>query len=209
MVLDAARMGQDWFVVGFTDPDVCLDLQALGPAWLGDDDTAIETLAGRHCIVAVGGLADAAPRIAIARKFEGADVTWASVVHPRAIVSDGASVAPGTAILAGAVVNHGAYLGSHSIVNTGAIVEHDVVLEPFVQVGPGAVVGGGTTVGRGAYVGLGARVRDHVHIGDGVVIGMGAVVVSDVPDGATVIGVPARPLRVPRQASDPDRDGGA
>jgi serine acetyltransferase len=35
-------------------------------------------------------------------------------------------------------------------------------------------------------------VRDHIALGAGVMVAMGAVVTADVPDGATVVGVPAR-----------------
>ncbi|NVB78331.1 MAG: hypothetical protein HOV81_08050, partial [Kofleriaceae bacterium] len=43
-----------------------------------------------------------------------------------------------------------------------------------------------------SYIGLGARVRDHISIGTRATVGMGAVVVGDVGDGETVVGVPAR-----------------
>jgi serine acetyltransferase len=38
-------------------------------------------------------------------------------------------------------------------------------------------------------------VKENVVIGAGAVIGMGSVVLSDVPDGQTWVGVPARKLR--------------
>lgn len=196
VVLDAARSRpDDWLAVGFVDPHPRSELLALGLAWLGDDAAAGDRLRGRHCILAVGGIGETERRQAIARRFDSLGVTWATVVHARAVVSDTAAVGAGVAILAGAVINPGARIGEHCIVNTGAIVEHDVELEPFVHVGPGAVVGGGTTIGTGTYVGLGARVRDHIRIGWGAVIGMGSVVVQEVPDRVVVVGVPARQIR--------------
>ena len=50
-------------------------------------------------------------------------------------------------------------------------------------------------LGDGVVVGAGARILGGITIGDGCTIGANAVVISDVPAGATAVGVPARVLR--------------
>jgi serine O-acetyltransferase len=50
-------------------------------------------------------------------------------------------------------------------------------------------------LGQRVNVGAGAKVLGPVRIGDDAVIGANAVVLSDVPAGATVIGIPARPIQ--------------
>ena len=52
-----------------------------------------------------------------------------------------------------------------------------------------------TRVDRRASIGSGAVVLAGVRIGEGALVGAGAVVTRDVPAGATVAGVPGRPLR--------------
>lgn len=54
-------------------------------------------------------------------------------------------------------------------------------------------------LGNGVNVGAGAKILGKVTIGDGASIGANAVVVKDVPDGATAVGIPAKVLE--RKAS--------
>lgn len=136
------------------------------------------------------GIGDPGTRQRVASELPLAE--WSTVVHPRAIVSPDATLRPGVFVAAGAVINRGAVIGHHAIVNTGAIVEHDVKVAEFVNIGPGVVIGGGARIGNLVTLGLGCRIRDHVTVGHRSMVGMGAVVVSDVPDGVTVMGCPAR-----------------
>ena len=51
-----------------------------------------------------------------------------------------------------------------------------------------------------AFIGVGARVLGGIRIGCRATVGANAVVVADVPDGATAVGIPARILE-PRVAA--------
>ena len=51
------------------------------------------------------------------------------------------------------------------------------------------------TLGRGVVVGAGAKVLGNIRIGDGTKIGGNSVVVKDVPEQCTVVGVPGRIVR--------------
>lgn len=142
---------------------------------------------------AIVGIGDNTARLAKMEEL-AASASFVTVVHPAAWVSSSSRIAPASAIFAGAVVNPFAQLGRACIINTCASVDHHCVLADGVHVSPGAHLGGGVTIGKGSWIGIGAAVRDGVTIGAGVVVGAGAAVVSDVPDGVTVVGVPAKPL---------------
>ena len=123
-------------------------------------------------------------------------------VHPSAWVSPSARIGAGTVVMPMAVVNACAVLGGAVIVNTAAVVEHDCELADAVHLSPGAVLTGGVRVGERSWIGAGATVLPHVRIGADAMVGAGAVVLRDVPDGATVVGNPARALER-RRATPP------
>jgi acetyltransferase-like isoleucine patch superfamily enzyme len=74
----------------------------------------------------------------------------------------------------------------------GAQIHHDCRIGSFSTIAPGACLLGAVTVGEQVFVGANATVLPHRRIGSRAVVGAGAVVTKDVPDGATVTGVPAR-----------------
>jgi acetyltransferase-like isoleucine patch superfamily enzyme len=54
--------------------------------------------------------------------------------------------------------------------------------------------GGSSVLEDNVYVGPGANVRNGIKILKNSFVGMGSVVVKDVPENTTVIGVPAKPV---------------
>jgi acetyltransferase EpsM len=170
---------------------------ALGLTYLGKDEDGLRLAkAGSHdFILAVGAKSRNPLRRKLAARYEEAGASFASIVHPRAIVSASARIAAGSVVLAGACVNHNGIIGKHCLINTGAIVEHDVTLADHVILGPGVILGGGVNIGADSFLGLGARVRDHRRLGKRVLLAMGAVLVTDAPDDATLVGIPARPWK--------------
>lgn len=117
-----------------------------------------------------------------------------ALIHPAATVSPSARVGRGSVVLAGAVLNADAGVGDATIVNTGAIVEHDCVIGDGVHLSPRATLCGGVQVGEGSWICAGATVIPGVRVGRWAVVGAGALVLRDVPDGVTVMGVPAKPV---------------
>ena len=189
VVMDALlREGRDAAQFAFADDNPTLHGQwMLGRPVLAGVDKAAGM--GTRFHVAVG---ENRVREALYERLLKAGALPFSVVHPAACVSPYASLGEAAFVAAGAVVAPAATIGFGVIINHGAVIDHDAVVGDFVHVAPGATLAGGVSVGRGGLVGAGANVLPGVVIGAGAIIGAGAVVTAAVPQGAVVMGVPAR-----------------
>lgn len=108
---------------------------------------------------------------------------------------------PGATIASGVFIDHGAGLviGETAIVEKGVMLYHGVTLG-----GTGKDVGKRhPTVREGALVSAHAQVIGPIEIGAKAKVGAGAVVVSDVPSNVTVVGVPAKIVRVHGRKDEP------
>jgi len=80
---------------------------------------------------------------------------------------------------------------SHGVViNTAVSGGEHVKIEHEVTIGEEK--GKTPVIGNNVFVGAGAKILGGVHVGNDSRIGANAVVLQDVPDGATAVGVPAR-----------------
>ncbi|QWV93642.1 acetyltransferase [Geomonas oryzisoli] len=133
-------------------------------------------------------------RLAIHDRLKGLGLVPVSFAHPTAFIDESAVIGEGAQISAGAIVLAEARLGRCCIINTKASVDHEDVLEDGAEVAPGATLCGLVRLGQAAWVCAGATVLPRLTIGADAIVGAGAVVTRDIPDGATAVGVPARPI---------------
>jgi sugar O-acyltransferase (sialic acid O-acetyltransferase NeuD family) len=125
--------------------------------------------------------------------FKGEKIV--SVIHPNAIISPYANIGQGVVAFAGVVVNAGSKIGDNVILNTASSVDHNCTIESHTHICPGVHLGGTVTVGEGAFIGIGSAVIPNKNIGRWSIVGAGSVIIKDVPDRTTVVGVPAQFVR--------------
>ncbi|AVT32863.1 hypothetical protein C6361_29180 [Plantactinospora sp. BC1] len=188
-IIAIAEAAGGYKLLGCLGPRRAAELARLPVDWLGPDDWLADADAHVRYLLGVGS---GAVRARLDRRLDPR--TPARLVHPAAAVGPAVELGPGTVLWPGAVLTADIVTGRHVHVGTNVSVGHDAVLADFATLLPGCTVAGSTRIGPGATVGAGATVIDGITVGAGAMVGAGAAVVRDVPDGAVVVGVPARPI---------------
>lgn len=123
------------------------------------------------------------------------NLPWTTLIHPSVQMAANVTVGKGTVVMAGAVINACATVGEHCIVNTNAVVEHDNVVDNYVHLSPNVALGGTVRMGESTHVGIGAAVCNNISICDNCIIGAGAVVIHNITESGTYVGVPVRRIK--------------
>ena len=107
-----------------------------------------------------------------------------NVIFCNCIIGRGAEFGPGFVLIhsTGVVINGGVRGGRN------VHIEHQVTIGAERRASP--------VIGNDVFIGAGAKIIGAVTVGDGARIGANAVVVRDVPPHSTVVGIPARVVRM-------------
>lgn len=170
------------FVSDFPEP-ITNGRKLLGIADLTPDDLVVIAIADKDA------------RRAVAWKCEKRGLKFGNISATEHISYDDVNVGVGSIFCAGTVVTSNVEIGKHFHCNLNSYVAHDCKIGDFVTFAPNVCCNGNITIEDDVYIGTGALLKPGITIGRGAVIGMGAVVLKDVPEGVTVVGNPAKPLK--------------
>ena len=189
VVAEAATAG-GWEVSGFVDDDRSTssvnDWPVRDPTILESQKTSVIIAIGENQI-----------RQRLVNDLLQTGHELATVIHPTAWVSPTAKLGVGVFVGPQAVVHSRAQINHGAIVNSAAVVEHDSLVGPFAHVGPNTTLGARVMIKSRSLIGLNAVIRSGICIGSDCMVGAGAVVVKDVADGLTVVGIPAAVMKEP------------
>lgn len=185
--------GETTEFLGFLDdgePDAAI-LGRLGARHLGPVRSLQNLPPDTRYLLAIGNGA-------VRRRIDAAVSQWGfepmTLVDPVATIGTDIRLGPGAIICSGARLETNIDTGRHVHISENCTVGHDASLADYVTVFPQAAIAGNVHIGAGTTVGTQSAIIQGLGVGAEVMIGAGAVVIRDVPDNVTAVGVPARYL---------------
>ncbi len=143
-------------------------------------------------VCAIGNPRD---KYAIINKVSAYNVNFTNLIHPDAQISKFVEFGFGNIICWNSFISVNTKIGNHISVNPGCGIGHDTVIGDYSTLYWNVTLSGNVKVNEGCEIGSKAVVIPKRTVGKWSIIGAGAVVVKDIPDNCTAVGIPAKPIK--------------
>lgn len=185
---DIAINMNKWQSIAFLDDDEFIKT-SMGLEVIGKASDAFMYKHEADFFVAIG---NNAVREKLQEKLIEEGLNVVSLIHPSAVIGTDVVFDIGTAVMAGVVINSSSRIGKGCIINTSSSLDHDNVIDNYVHISPGVRTAGSVSIGKLTWIGIGSVVSNNVNICSSCKVGAGAVVVKDITEPGTYVGVPVR-----------------
>lgn len=152
--IDVIEQEGKYQIFGILDSNENVGKKLLSYDFIGtDDDIDKYAIEGYYFLVTIGQIKTYKIREQLYLKLLKEKAKIATVISPRAYVSQHASIGVGTIIMHDTVINASAIVRENCIINTKAIIEHDSIIDAHCHISTSAVINGNVTVREGSFFG--------------------------------------------------------
>jgi sugar O-acyltransferase (sialic acid O-acetyltransferase NeuD family) len=146
-------------------------------------------------VAVVIGIADPVIKKNVKERIILPNIIFPALVSKDAWISNEVTIGDGSVIYPGVTIDYHVVIGDFVLVNKNCSLGHDSKLSRFSTLAPGVCLAGFTYLEECVNIGINAATKQNVHIGKGAIIGGMSMVIKDMPENITAVGVPARIIK--------------
>jgi sugar O-acyltransferase (sialic acid O-acetyltransferase NeuD family) len=185
-----------WNMIGFFDDADDLPSEVNGYPILGD----LQALNSWESSLSLAlGLGTPLVRKTVRERLTSQNIDFPTLMHPSVIMgnTDLMVVGEGCIFCAGTIITTNIEIGNQVVLNLACTVGHETKLGDYSTFMPNCNISGEVEVGEENFWGTGAKIINRTKVGKRVIVGAGSIVLKDLPDGVTAVGVPAKIISKP------------
>ena len=182
---------QSFEIIGFLDDDVSKhDKLIAGYSVLG----SVEKLSqfSDKNIAIVWGIAFPSVKRKLFEENQHLKFDFPSFISKNAWISKQVTIGNGAIIYPGVSINYETIVDDFVVMNMNCAIGHNCSIGKFSSFSPGVNLGGNTTIGNFVEMGIGSATIQGISIADNAKIGGQAMVIKNISEGKTVVGIPAK-----------------
>lgn len=131
------------------------------------------------------------------------NLRFATIIDPFATIDfERTVIKEGTIICANCYITVDIEIGKFNYIGANSTIGHDSVISDFVTLYPGVNTAGSTHIGTFCEIGSGSKIIQGLTIGSNTTLGAGSVVIRNIPENCTAVGVPAKPVKYKYSGDD-------
>lgn len=123
------------------------------------------------------------------------ETKYFTFIHPTALLMENVTIGEGSFVGAHSILTTNIKLGKHALINRGNQIGHDSEIGDYFSMMPGSIVSGNVKIYDCVYMGNNSCIKEKLSVHSLSTIGMGAMVVNNINDSGTYVGIPAKKIK--------------
>lgn len=190
MVEDINEETNEWNLLGFIDDNKDLMGKEInGYKVLGDRFYLNNYKKEVYVVIAI---ANHLVKEGLVNSLINKNIKYATLIHPSVRVNRTITIGEGCIIYPNVIMTVNIKIGNHVIISPKSGIGHDSIIEDYVTILWNVNVSGAEKIRQGATLGSGCTIIQGLEIGRNSFVGAGAVVIRNIEEYKTAVGVPTK-----------------